>query len=242
VSAKHKLVPLLFGGWTLRALGPSLLLWLRSDMGVRLYNETTNVGKWADLSGNGADAAQATPADQWEYVNDGSGQAGHPYMSIDASNTESMTGSLASSVTSTNYTLIAALDQAATSIGTVLSTESTKASVPGHVARSGMGELGGYDGLHRVVAGTATGMHIYEWHWTGAAGGTLEVFVDGVSKGTVSPTNTRQLGQSYAIGVLTWAASWYLTGKLYELALLGNSPSASERTAYRAALLDRYEL
>lgn len=217
-----------------------LELWLRADMGITLNG--SDVSYWADQSGNGADAAQATAADQPEYVDDGSGEGGHPYVSFDAGNTESMTGSLASSITSTDYTLIAVLDQAATAIGVVLSTEAAKASVPGHVARSGMGDLGGYDGAHRVVAGTATGPHVYEWHWTGGGGGTIEVFVDGVSKGTVSPTNARQLGQSYAIGALQWAASWYLTGKLYELILLGISPPADELATLRASLSNRYDL
>lgn len=56
-----------YGGiWTPRALGSSLELWLRADMGVTLNGST--VSAWADQSGNGRNATQGTAANQPTYV------------------------------------------------------------------------------------------------------------------------------------------------------------------------------
>lgn len=43
---------------------PGCLLWLRSDLGITLATGTSNVSAWADQSGNGNHAAQATGARQ----------------------------------------------------------------------------------------------------------------------------------------------------------------------------------
>lgn len=61
------------------ALGASLIAWYRSDKGITIG---TGVSSWADLSGNGHNATQGTPANQPTYNTTGGGGTGtFPYVS-----------------------------------------------------------------------------------------------------------------------------------------------------------------
>jgi hypothetical protein len=209
-------------------------------LGVTLNG--SDVSAWADQSGNGAHASQGTAADQPAYVTVG-GQNGRPYLGFDAANTEFMLGSLAAPSTSTTFSVFGVLDQSQATEAVVLGTAAANVPAVAQVGRTGAGKLGGYDNTFRVVAGTATGIHRYEWHWSGAAK-TLEVFVDSVTKGSIAtePITPRQLGQAYGIGRLQYAASWVLTAKVYELILYVDIPSADNLSKLRTYLAARYAL
>jgi hypothetical protein len=229
------------------AFGPlsvaDLELWLPADSSAVTLNGA-DVAGWADASGNSADAS-SIGSRQPAYVNDGTGQNGYPYADMIAANNESLIGSLSAPVTSTEFFVMAVLDQSAASVGVVFGTPAANLPAVAHVSNTGVGRLGGFDNAHRMVAGTSTGVGLYGWQWTNSGTNVLEVFVDGVSKGTVAtePITPRQLGQDYSIGDLQYAhGTWSLTSRIYELLVYGRALTAEEQASLETLQIAKFAL
>jgi len=208
------------------------ILWLRGDMGITPNG--ANVAGWADQSGQGNDAAQATPTDQPAFEAAG-GPNSTPCVTFDAANTEFLDlGAMTDA--SNDYTVFAVLNQTSTAgTQTVLGSAAAQLLSAAHTAT-----LAAHDGTaYRDIVVAKTGAQIATWRLD-ATGTAIEVYRDGT-----------KLGSGTYDATWTWAApelgktpggADHLDAKVAEVIVYNRKLTAAEVALVHAYLSARYAI
>jgi hypothetical protein len=212
------------------------ILWLRSDLSVTLASG--NVMSWGDRSGKNHHATQGTAADRPGYLASGWGN-GLPTIDFDRANTEFMSlGTMSDS--SSNYTLLAAIDQRnqATHPQDLL-TGASPSRVFAPVTNLSAG-VGIYDGSWRATGAEQNGQQNLSWVLD-SAGGSFQCFRNGTSIGSGSYTGGWSWG-SPELGRLSGTNSQCLDAELAEVILYNRKLSTGELSRVHQYLTTRYVL
>jgi hypothetical protein len=222
---------------------PGCRLWLRSDLGVTLVGAGTNVGGWADQSGNGNDASQATTINQPLFVQS---SVGLPKISVASGNF--MLGNFANSIST--HTAFAVLSYPAAPASNHAAFAGTDASnnansgfsqftetTTGIVARAGASPASFTSAT--TVDGTSLGaIGIYS---TAAQSNTaVDLFVNGRQKASVATALTLFACPKYVLFALDGAASYPFVGDAYEFIVYDSVLSVADRQLVHGYLGSRY--
>lgn len=226
--------------WTPRQLD-GCTIWLRADVGVTLISG--NVSAWADQSGIGYSAAQATSANRPGW--NASGLNGLPYLSFDGSAQNLIvTGP---NVSPTDWLIFAVIDDASgagaghfvwsdfdgTSIWCVASCDQQFNTSVGYTT----------DGsAYRIGPASAVGTAALVWDLRASPGGNI---YKNRALGNVSPLAYTQRGidasTNTRIGSFPTAGVDLFHGKLYEFGMI-KAPSDTKRLQIDSYLFGRYGL
>jgi hypothetical protein len=212
-----------------------LILGLRADLGITLNG--SDVSAWADFSGQGNDAAQATAARQPTYMPTG-GPGGRPGVRFTRADANWMDlGSMTDP--SNSYTLFVAVDLLDKSQPhqDVLTSSTTGFTLNlGFTAET----VATYDGAWINIAASQDGAQVVTLELDEASGGSSEAWRDGISIGTGSYDGTVNWAGP-KIG--SWAsATHYLDATVSEILLYNRVLPAAELTRVHGYLVARHGL
>ena len=202
-----------FGGpklWRPSNIGSSLALWLDAEDAASITLNGSTVSQWADKSGNGRHATQATAANQPAYS--ATGLNGKPNLSFDGA--DFMSG-LWSATTASRATIAV--------VGTYASSASTQtmASIGSAAGNSGLG----------IGWNTTAGFNTFLWAVAEAARAGF-VATPLVQIGVLSPSSVAQSlngnTSSTAIGAAPAISTNYQVGGIGGTLLLSNGSRVSE--------------
>jgi hypothetical protein len=220
-----------------------VVLWLRSDVGITLNG--SNVSAWADQSGQGNNAAQTTAANQPPF-NAATGVRGLPKLS--PTGTHWMTGLLPGVGNYTlfavgsypspivNDALFAAVQDPTFTLDSGFSqfTDSTSATVIGRANQAAGGTV-------RATTTDTTSLGTVGIYSTAAADATsVDLFINGVSKGSTTFANPLALSNNYALMSRTNGGSYNHNGDVYEFIVFNRVLTTNERIQVHRYLGGRY--
>ena len=232
--------------WTPAALGSSLALWLRADMGITLNGST--VSAWADQSGNGRNATQGTAANQPTYQASNANLGGQASLLFDGSTDFLLNSGALFTGNATHSIFIVARPVTLTSTEGFACVGSTTA---GTRATSTIGQIdsagfkwwwGGDDQLSPVSAGALVAGTAYVAGKTYDSASTVVFgYVNGTQDGTATyGASTPNLSAGYAVGTYTGSAGGASNSEIAEMVVLSTVPSATDRGNITRYLGARY--
>jgi hypothetical protein len=217
---------------------PSLLgniLWLRADVGITL--NVSDVAVWADQSGAGNDAVQATAADQPAFSAAG-GPNSRPMVSFTRASTEFMdlTGI---SDASNDYTVFFVISPTADANShTLLSTAGTVTGMSFQENVGGLVRLSDAAGRQLMPRTLLDQILTYDVDSTGTA---VQGYRDGVVLGSDTASATNSFAGTTAIGRFHGGGIGY-DGGISEIIVYNRVLTAAERALVHAYLSARYAL
>lgn len=215
--------------WTPKALGSSLAIWLRADLGITLNGST--VSAWADQSGNGHHVSQATASKQPPVT--ASAINGKPALRGDGG-TSSRRLDNGTYVTGTAHTVFVVY----THDGTAAYNSRAIDFQPGSnrlVGRYGL-EHRAYNGAFLTGPASASGVAVVSTYKQSAAGGVLYI------NGTSAATNVTTVTSSTGISVMgnNSAGAEYMIGFLAEVVIMNVAASDADRQKVERYMGSRY--
>jgi hypothetical protein len=219
-------------------------LWLRSDLGVSVTPAATTISSWKDQSGQGNDA---TPGISPTYVMNGVN--GLPLVRVASG--QYLAGALQGGGVSA-HTLFTVVSYP-TPLGNYAAFASTTA---GHGVNTGfsqftetptgiVGRTGDGTGVSFTTASTSTtsslgALGIYST--AASTGGSVDIWVNGVSKASVANPLTLPSSPNYLLFTLSVPTQYNFVGDAYELILFNSVLSAANRTRIHRYLGARYNI
>jgi len=211
---------------------PGCQLWLRADLGITI---STGVSRWADQSGNGNHALQATSGQQPTYLPNG-GPTGGPALGFLAVSVQNMKAV---------YTEVQPVERyivgmfGTTASGLTLCDGATGGGNTGRILQNSSISWGGYagTGLNNTSSYTSGNWYAFGCLFNGASASQL--FQNGVLASLAANVGTGNPGGIY-IGVFGDGVSAPLTGRICEIIDFATILNTSQRTELEAYFNMRY--
>jgi prepilin-type N-terminal cleavage/methylation domain-containing protein len=213
-----------------------LQLWLKADAGITLNG--SNVSNWADQSGNGNDASQATPGRQPLYENSGIG--GRPSIVFDGSDDymQNLSVSLPSGPV-TFFVVYQMLTNNSTSVFEAGTSWDWIDQVCDVILENNEIYIGGYYNPRIRYPAPTTPFTIL----TSAVldGVDSKIYENGLLKNS-GTQYTSQSHSSYYISYEHWYGGWYLNGSIAEIIYYSSALSDTNRQQVENYLNNKYNL
>lgn len=224
--------------WTPAALGSSLALWLRADLGVTLNGAT--VSAWADQSGNGRHATQGTAANQPTYQATDADFAGAPSIRFNTTTAyDLLTNTTALFSGNATHAMFVACRMVAAAAGVGVMCVGSSTAGTRNTSTIGIWGTdwwyGGDDATSPTGTAANTSPHVLGKTYDSATT-TIYGYKDGAQDATANiSAATPGLTAGYALGSYSGGGTGASDVEIAEVVILSGVPTTADR-----ALLTRY--